>query len=167
MDRRNFLKTGAGIAGASLAAPYVARAQTPLTLRWAHFAPEDHPAHTAAKRRGQFLENEVLLAIVDGFDSFDDLESRTALVGCFRQGFDVLGKARPAVTRSGKQETRADPRIAADRLGYRDHGVLIRPEPADLGPRAAVKVGSRRHASRGGCCRHQAASWKTSARVRR
>jgi len=50
MDRRTFLKTGAGVAGASLAAPYVARAQTPLTLRWAHFAPEDHPAHIAAKQ---------------------------------------------------------------------------------------------------------------------
>ena len=50
MDRRAFLKTGAGVAGASLAAPYVARAQTPLTLRWAHFAPEDHPANVAAKQ---------------------------------------------------------------------------------------------------------------------
>ena len=44
------LTTDAGAAGASLAAPYVARAQAPLTLRWAHFAPEDHPAHTAAKQ---------------------------------------------------------------------------------------------------------------------
>src|SRR6202795_3386080 len=50
MDRRKFLKTGAGVAGASLAAPYVARAQAPLTLRWAHFAPEDHPANVAAKQ---------------------------------------------------------------------------------------------------------------------
>jgi tripartite ATP-independent transporter DctP family solute receptor len=50
MDRRKFLKTGAGVAGASLAAPYVARAQAPLTLRWAHFAPEDHPANIAAKQ---------------------------------------------------------------------------------------------------------------------
>jgi len=48
MDRRHFLKTGA-IAGATLAAPYVARAQAQLTLRWAHFAPEDHPANVAAK----------------------------------------------------------------------------------------------------------------------
>ncbi len=48
MDRRHFLKTGA-LAGATLAAPYVARAQTQLTLRWAHFAPEDHPANIAAK----------------------------------------------------------------------------------------------------------------------
>src|SRR6202049_436245 len=50
MDRRKFLKTSAGVAGASLAAPYVARAQTPQTLRWAHFAQEDHPANTAAKQ---------------------------------------------------------------------------------------------------------------------
>jgi tripartite ATP-independent transporter DctP family solute receptor len=48
MDRRHFLKTGA-VAGATLAAPYVARGQSALTLRWAHFAPEDHPANVAAK----------------------------------------------------------------------------------------------------------------------
>jgi tripartite ATP-independent transporter DctP family solute receptor len=53
MDRRQFMKAGA-VAGASLAAPYVARAQAPLTLRWAHFAPEDHPANVAAK---QFAAN--------------------------------------------------------------------------------------------------------------
>jgi len=50
MHRRKFLKTSAAVAGVTLAAPYVARAQTPLTLRWAHFAPEDHPANTAAKQ---------------------------------------------------------------------------------------------------------------------
>src|SRR5215469_2943319 len=48
MDRRQFMKAGA-VAGATLAAPYVARAQSSLTLRWAHFAPEDHPANIAAK----------------------------------------------------------------------------------------------------------------------
>ena len=53
MDRRQFMKAGA-VAGAALAAPYVARAQAPLTLRWAHFAPEDHPANVAAK---QFAAN--------------------------------------------------------------------------------------------------------------
>ena len=56
MDRRKFLKTGAGVAGASLAAPYVARAQTPLTMRWAHFAPEDHPANIAAKQFASRVE---------------------------------------------------------------------------------------------------------------
>ena len=51
MDRRTFLTTtGAGLAGLSLAAPYVARAAAPLTLRWAHFAQEDHPANIAAKQ---------------------------------------------------------------------------------------------------------------------
>src|SRR6185437_3973799 len=55
MDRRTFLKTGAGAAaGAAVAAPHVARAQAPMTLRWAHFAPEDHPANTACK---QFAKN--------------------------------------------------------------------------------------------------------------
>ena len=53
MDRRQFMKAGA-VAGAAFAAPYVARAQAPLTLRWAHFAPEDHPANVAAK---QFAAN--------------------------------------------------------------------------------------------------------------
>src|SRR5262245_28948394 len=50
MKRRTFLKTGAGVVGCALAAPYVARGAGPLTLRWAHFAQEDHPAHTAAKQ---------------------------------------------------------------------------------------------------------------------
>jgi tripartite ATP-independent transporter DctP family solute receptor len=49
MDRRDFLKTGAA-AGLALSAPYVARGAAPLTLRWAHFAQEDHPAHIAAKQ---------------------------------------------------------------------------------------------------------------------
>jgi tripartite ATP-independent transporter DctP family solute receptor len=63
MDRRAFLKTGAGVAGASLATPYVARAQTPLTLRWAHFAPEDHPAHIAAKQFASHVETRTNGAI--------------------------------------------------------------------------------------------------------
>jgi tripartite ATP-independent transporter DctP family solute receptor len=50
MQRRKFLKTSAAIAaGTVLGAPYISRGATPLTLRWAHFAPEDHPANTAAK----------------------------------------------------------------------------------------------------------------------
>ena len=56
MDRRTFLKTGAGVAGLSLAAPYVARAAAPLTLRWAHFAQEDHPANMAAKQFASRIE---------------------------------------------------------------------------------------------------------------
>jgi len=50
MDRRSFLKTSAGVAAVALAAPHVARGQAPMTLRWAHFAPEDHPANVAAKQ---------------------------------------------------------------------------------------------------------------------
>ena len=49
MDRRKFLRTGAGLAGLTLAAPHVAAAAT-LTLRFAHFAQEDHPAHVAARQ---------------------------------------------------------------------------------------------------------------------
>lgn len=53
MDRRLFLKTGASVAGMTLAAPYVARAAA-TTLRFAHFADENHPANIAAK---QFAAN--------------------------------------------------------------------------------------------------------------
>jgi tripartite ATP-independent transporter DctP family solute receptor len=53
MDRRSFLKTGVGVAGLTLAAPYVARAAA-TTLRFAHFADENHPANIAAK---QFAAN--------------------------------------------------------------------------------------------------------------
>src|SRR5215472_9960893 len=50
MDRRMFLKTSAGGAALTLSAPFVAVNAAPLTLRWAHFAQEDHPANTAAKQ---------------------------------------------------------------------------------------------------------------------
>jgi TRAP-type transport system periplasmic protein len=53
MDRRDFLKTSL-LAGAALATPYVAHGAGPLTLRWAHYAQEDHPAHIASK---QFAAN--------------------------------------------------------------------------------------------------------------
>jgi tripartite ATP-independent transporter DctP family solute receptor len=64
MNRRKFLKTtGAGVAGLALGAPYVARGQAPLTLRWAHFAPEDHPAHVAAKQFASRVETRTSGAI--------------------------------------------------------------------------------------------------------
>jgi tripartite ATP-independent transporter DctP family solute receptor len=63
MDRRDFLKTGAAVAGTALAAPHVARAQSPLTLRWAHFAPEDHPANIAAKQFAARVETRTNGAI--------------------------------------------------------------------------------------------------------
>jgi tripartite ATP-independent transporter DctP family solute receptor len=56
MNRRKFLQTSIVVAGASLAAPYVARGQALLTLRWAHFAPEDHPANIAAKQFASRVE---------------------------------------------------------------------------------------------------------------
>jgi TRAP-type transport system periplasmic protein len=49
MDRRAFLRTST-VAGITLATPYIARGAGPLTMRFAHFAPEDHPANVAAKR---------------------------------------------------------------------------------------------------------------------
>jgi TRAP-type transport system periplasmic protein len=63
MDRRSFLKTGAGVAGVTLSAPYVARGQAPMTLRWAHFAPEDHPANVAAKQFASRVEQRTNGAI--------------------------------------------------------------------------------------------------------
>jgi TRAP-type transport system periplasmic protein len=50
MDRRAFLKVSGGGAALTVAAPYVSLNAAPLTLRWAHFAQEDHPANTAAKQ---------------------------------------------------------------------------------------------------------------------
>ena len=52
MDRRSFLTSGVGVAAMTFAAPNISRAAT-LTLRFAHFAQEDHPANIAAK---QFAE---------------------------------------------------------------------------------------------------------------
>jgi TRAP-type transport system periplasmic protein len=54
MDRRKFLQaTGAG-AAISFSAPYISSQAAPLTMRFAHFAAEDHPANIAAK---QFANN--------------------------------------------------------------------------------------------------------------
>jgi TRAP-type transport system periplasmic protein len=50
IDRRNLLKSGAAGAALSLAAPYVSLHAAPLTLRFAHYAAEDHPANIAAKQ---------------------------------------------------------------------------------------------------------------------
>ena len=49
MNRRELIGSAAG-AAATLAMPYVARGAAPLTLRFAHFAQEDHPANVAAKQ---------------------------------------------------------------------------------------------------------------------
>lgn len=55
MDRRRFLKTSAGVAGLTIAAPYIARAAT-ITMRFAHFADENHPANIAAKQFAARIE---------------------------------------------------------------------------------------------------------------
>jgi tripartite ATP-independent transporter DctP family solute receptor len=55
MDRRYFLKTTAGVAGLTIAAPYIARAAT-VTMRFAHFADENHPANIAARQFASQIE---------------------------------------------------------------------------------------------------------------
>jgi tripartite ATP-independent transporter DctP family solute receptor len=54
MNRRRLLKAGAAGAALSVSAPYVSLRAAPLTMRFAHFAAEDHPANIAAK---QFASN--------------------------------------------------------------------------------------------------------------
>jgi len=57
MNRRTFLKGSIGLAGLALGAPYTARAaEQPLTLRFAHYAQEDHPANIAAKQFANRVE---------------------------------------------------------------------------------------------------------------
>jgi len=50
LDRRTLLKTGIGGAALTVAAPYVPTRAARATLRFAHFAAEDHPANIAAKQ---------------------------------------------------------------------------------------------------------------------
>src|SRR6201986_1829898 len=66
MDRRSFLKTSAGAASLTMAAPSVARAAT-ITMRFAHFAEEGHPANIAPKQFASQIEKrtdgEIKIAI--------------------------------------------------------------------------------------------------------
>lgn len=55
MHRRHFLKAGVGAASLTLAAPYIVRAAT-ITMRFAHFAEEGHPANIAAKQFASQVE---------------------------------------------------------------------------------------------------------------
>ncbi|MFI4987464.1 MAG: TRAP transporter substrate-binding protein [Alphaproteobacteria bacterium] len=55
MERRTFIKGSLGVA-ALAGAPSIVRAQAPMTLRFAHFAAEDHPAHVAAKEFAARIE---------------------------------------------------------------------------------------------------------------
>src|SRR3984957_698907 len=50
MDRRTLIKAGLGGAALTVAAPYISARAAKATLRFAHFAAEDHPAHVAAKQ---------------------------------------------------------------------------------------------------------------------
>ena len=56
MDRRKFLKAGAAGVAFTMAAPYVSLHAAPLTMRFAHFAAEDHPANIAAKQFASRVE---------------------------------------------------------------------------------------------------------------
>src|SRR5262249_4882991 len=56
MDRRKFLKAGAAGVAFPVAAPYVSPHAAPLTMRFAHFAAEDHPANIAAKQFASRVE---------------------------------------------------------------------------------------------------------------
>ena len=57
MDRRTLLKTGLGGAAFTVAAPCVSTRAARATLRFAHFAAEDHPANVAAKQFASRVES--------------------------------------------------------------------------------------------------------------
>jgi tripartite ATP-independent transporter DctP family solute receptor len=55
MHRREFLKTSAGAASLTMAAPWIAKAAT-IIMRFAHFAEETHPANIAAEQFASQVE---------------------------------------------------------------------------------------------------------------
>ena len=57
INRRELLAAGITGATLSVSAPYVSLRAAPLTLRFAHFAAEDHPANIAAKQFASNVEN--------------------------------------------------------------------------------------------------------------
>ena len=62
MKRRTFI--GSSAAGAaSIGFPYVSRAAGPMTLRFAHYVPVDHPANVAAKQFADRVEQRTQGAI--------------------------------------------------------------------------------------------------------
>ncbi len=63
MSRRIMLKAGAAGAAFSISAPYVSLHAAPLTLRFAHFAAEDHPGNIAAKQFAERVETRTNGAI--------------------------------------------------------------------------------------------------------
>lgn len=62
MHRREFLKTSAGAASLTMAAPWIAKAAT-IIMRFAHFAEETHPANIAAKQFASQVEKRTAGAI--------------------------------------------------------------------------------------------------------
>src|SRR5215472_3354400 len=57
MDRRKLLQTTVAGATIAVSAPYTSSQAAPLTMRFAHFAAEDHPANIAAKQFASKVEN--------------------------------------------------------------------------------------------------------------
>ena len=57
MSRRKVLKAGAAGAAICVSAPYLSLQAAPLTLRFAHFAAEDHPANIVARQFAERVEN--------------------------------------------------------------------------------------------------------------
>jgi tripartite ATP-independent transporter DctP family solute receptor len=63
MLRRTFLKSGAGLVAAStLGAPHIAKAAT-ITMRFAHFAADDHPASISARQFATNVEKRTAGAV--------------------------------------------------------------------------------------------------------
>jgi TRAP-type transport system periplasmic protein len=56
MKRRELLQAGAAGAAMFVAAPYVSLRAAPVTMRFAHFAAEDHPANIAARQFASRVE---------------------------------------------------------------------------------------------------------------
>jgi tripartite ATP-independent transporter DctP family solute receptor len=63
MGRREFLQATVAGAAISVSAPYVSSQAAPLTMRFAHFAAEDHPANIAAKQFASNVEKRTSGAI--------------------------------------------------------------------------------------------------------
>src|SRR3974390_674746 len=57
MDRRKFIRVTVAGAAISVSAPYESLRAAPLTMRFAHFAAEDHPANIAAKQFASNVKN--------------------------------------------------------------------------------------------------------------
>jgi TRAP-type transport system periplasmic protein len=63
LNRRTFLKAGAGGAALTVSAPYVSLHAASMTLRFAHFGAEDHPSNIAAQQFASRIETRTNGAI--------------------------------------------------------------------------------------------------------